>query len=210
MDRELLKSLPTKLCSAISTGWTPIFTRAKFICLNPRAGWAELSSDRASTKNLFFGYILPLAAIGPACQYLRMISLGETTSKGAKYHWHLIHGLASSSLTYVVFLLSIIVTIFAAKLLASRFGGSLNFGDASKLIGYSLTPVFLGGFLTIIPKLSMLAALVGLYGLYLFWEGVPVFSGVTEEKRPKFISSVLGGSFVLMIILSLILRAMVR
>jgi hypothetical protein len=66
-------------------------------------------------------------------------------------------------------------------LLAPRFGGKKNFPNALKLSVYSHTPLWLAGVFLLIPGLNFLLIL-GLYGFYLLWVGLPILMGVPNER----------------------------
>jgi hypothetical protein len=66
-------------------------------------------------------------------------------------------------------------------LLAPRFGGKKNFSNAFKLSVYSHTPLWLAGVFLLIPGLNFLLIL-GLYGFYLLWVGLPILMGVPNER----------------------------
>ena len=66
-------------------------------------------------------------------------------------------------------------------LLAPRFGGQKNFANALKLSVYSHTPLWLAGIFLLIPGLNFLLIL-GLYGLYLLWTGLPLLMRVPDEQ----------------------------
>jgi Na+-translocating ferredoxin:NAD+ oxidoreductase RnfD subunit len=59
-------------------------------------------------------------------------------------------------------------------------------GKAFSLVAYSFTPALLGGIFCIYPKLSWLAPLALLYGLYLFYIGVEPIMKPLEEKKSTY------------------------
>jgi hypothetical protein len=67
------------------------------------------------------------------------------------------------------------------SLLAPRFGGKKNFPNALKLSVYSHTPLWLAGIFLLVPGLNFLLIL-GAYGLYLLWVGLPMLMQVPDER----------------------------
>jgi hypothetical protein len=65
--------------------------------------------------------------------------------------------------------------------LAPRFGGKKNFPNALKLSVYSHTPLWLAGIFLLIPGLNFLLIL-GVYGFYLLWVGLPTLMQVPNER----------------------------
>ncbi len=49
-----------------------------------------------------------------------------------------------------------------------------GYSRALRLTAYSFTPVWLAGIFLVVPGASFLAILLGLYGFYLMWTGLPV------------------------------------
>jgi len=66
-------------------------------------------------------------------------------------------------------------------LLAPRFGGKKNFPNAMKLSVYSYTPLWLAGIFLLVPGLNFLLIL-GAYGLYLLWVGLPMMMQAPSER----------------------------
>ena len=65
--------------------------------------------------------------------------------------------------------------------LAPTFNGQKNQPNALKLAVYSMTPAWLAGIFSLIPGFRVLG-IVGLYGLYLLWVGLPPLMKSPEEK----------------------------
>ena len=69
-----------------------------------------------------------------------------------------------------------------------------------KLAVYSMTPVWLAGVFSLIPGLRMLGAL-GLYGLYIFWLGVPELMKAPADKIvPYTAAAVVSGNVITLVI----------
>ena len=44
--------------------------RAKSIVLQPKAEWPVIDAEPTTIRDIYMGYVLPLAAIGPVCQLI--------------------------------------------------------------------------------------------------------------------------------------------
>ena len=91
-------------------------------------------------------------------------------------------------ITDTLFVLSIIgvyVVSYIVNGLSVNFGGEKNELDAFKLTVYCFIPVMVLGAFSLIPALSGLYIL-GLYGIYLFYIGVPVLMNIPEDKALTF------------------------
>jgi hypothetical protein len=51
-----------------------------------------------------------------------------------------------------------------------------------KVAAYTYTPFFVAGILYLIPSLTPLVIIAGLYGLYLLYLGLPIVMGTPKEK----------------------------
>ena len=78
----------------------------------------------------------------------------------------------------VVHWLAAFVVVYAMAIiidgLAPTFSGQKNQQNAMKLAVYSMTPAWLAGVFALIPGLGFLRLLALLYGVYLFWLGLPI------------------------------------
>ncbi len=144
--------------------------RAKAITLQPDATWPKIAAEQTSSGDILTRYALPLAAIGPIASFiggqLFGISMLFATIKPG-----LMGGLTMAVTSFVMSLVALAILTFIADFLAPNFGGQSNRAQAFKLVAYSMTPGWVAAGLGIIPSLSMIAALIGLYGLFLFYKG---------------------------------------
>jgi hypothetical protein len=69
-----------------------------------------------------------------------------------------------------------------------------------------MTPVWLAGALSLIPGLRLLGIL-GLYGVYIFWLGVPVLMKAPNEKSAPYTAAVAVCGVVISLVAASILRA---
>ena len=80
--------------------------------------------------------------------------------------------------------------------LAPAFGGRRDFDNAFKLAVYSYTPVWLAGIFLLAPGLRFLG-LLGLYGIYLLWVGLPQMMKVPVSSVLAFTVVIVIGAAVL-------------
>lgn len=156
-----------------------LFQRAKTMLLKPKEAWAALVRDMTPSGELFTRYVIPLAAIGPACIFLRSQIFGGPFSGG------LFAGLFSAVGNYGFSLVNLLVMSFVASKLAERFGGTASPRNAFKLIAYSSTAAWLAGVFILVPGLSFLSVLA-FYSFYLFYEGIGPMMKVPEENKRRF------------------------
>ena len=68
--------------------------------------------------------------------------------------------------------------------LAPTFSAPKNQQNAMKLAVYSMTPVWLAGVFALIPGLGFLRFIALLYGVYVFWLGLPILMKSPARPRP--------------------------
>jgi hypothetical protein len=78
-------------------------------------------------------------------------------------------------------LASVYVLGFAIDKLAPTFDGTPNFMAAFRLAAYSVTAAWLAGIFSIVPRIAILG-IAGLYGIYVFYLGLPVLMKAPAQK----------------------------
>jgi Yip1 domain len=141
-----------------------LFERAKAIMLSPRTEWQVIEQEPSRPSELL-PYVAVLAAIPEIANFI-----GQSLIGGYK---PIVPSLLGAIIAYGVTLAMVYIIAGVIDLLAPRFGGKKNFGNAVKLSVYSHTPLWLAGIFLLVPGLNFLLML-GLYGIYLLWIGLPM------------------------------------
>ncbi len=158
--------------------------RIKAVLLKPAETWREIAAEPASPGELIMRWVLPLAAIGPVCGFLR----GQLFGYGAfgfSYKPGLTSALSSLVVTYCLGVAGAFGLALIAERLAPRFGGGADRTGAFKLVVYGSLAAWLAGAVQLIPGLGVLG-LAGLYSLYLYYTGAAPVMGVPSEKSAGF------------------------
>jgi len=155
-----------------------LVARVKALLLTPRTEWPVIARERTTAAELFINYVAILAAI-PAVVHL----IGQAFVSEARVPF--LRELLSAVLSYLVSLAAVYVIAWAIDLLAPRFGGKRNFPYALKLSAYAHTPFWLAGIFLLVPGLNFLLVL-GLYGFYLLWLGLPLLMEVPDADAPRY------------------------
>lgn len=144
---------------------------------NPKKTWDTIRSEPDQGKELILGYVLLLALIPTVFGFVGNLLFGEG----------FLYSLVYAILLLGVFLGSLFVLGLLVNTMAPSFGTVRNENAAFKLVAYVSTPVWVAGFLTLIPQLTMLAMLAGFgYAGYLFYLGCQALMETPEEKALKF------------------------
>ena len=144
----------------------------------PDVAWLQIKSEPISATVIFERYVFLLAAIGPLCGAVGFTLAGRLTPG---------EGLILGMTGYGLILLFFFGATYLSHLLAPVFGGELSLDNAAKLIVYSFMPffVFLGFFL--FPPICFLS-LVGVYGIVLFFRGIPILTTIPGSKQLLYFS----------------------
>ena len=149
--------------------------RIKSIVLEPAAEWRFIASESTSPRELYAGYVAPLAAIGVVAS---LIGHTLVASPADPFATALVHALVSYALCFPgVFLVAQIV-----DRLAPGFGGRRDASAALKLTVYGFTPGWIAGVFNVVPALSALAVVGALYGAYVISLGLPVLMRCPAAK----------------------------
>ncbi len=177
-----------------------IIARAKAILLKPAEEWPRIAAEPSSTNEIFLRYVVPLAAIGPICRFLRGQLFGWGAF-GISFRPGLLGGLTELVVSYVLTLVGVFVLALIADALAPKFAGQSNRVNATKLIAYGATASFVAGVFSLIPGLGILA-LLGLYSFYLFYLGAEPVMRVPHDKALAYTAVTLLCAVVLSFVVS--------
>lgn len=161
-----------------------IVERAKAIILRPKEEWPVIERETTPSGEIFTGYALPLAAIGPVAAFLggQLFGFGAF---GISIRPSFMGGLSMAVTSYILALLGLFVISFVANRIAPSFGGESSSRNAFKLVVYSMTAGWVAGIFGLIPSLAFLGIL-GLYSFYLFYTGAGPLMKVPAEKQVTY------------------------
>lgn len=160
-----------------------LMARVQGICLKPKEEWIKIQGESTPVKTLFLQYVIPLAAIPAAAQFIG-------------------YGLIGVRVPFFGNLRLPFGTALIINALAPSFASKQNMEAAMKLAVYALTPSWIAGVLYIIPALSILVGLAGLYGLYILYLG---FQAPMMETPKEKVMSYFLVSLVVMVVLWLVI-----
>jgi hypothetical protein len=173
-------------------------SRATAIIGSPRQEWPVIAAEPTDIVELYSGYIIYLAGIlfcGELIQYVVLLGMGLGT------------GIKFAVSGFIMSLVGIAVMAFLSSKLAPFFGGVEDLKQGFKLAAYSHTPAWLGGVFLIIPWIGWLpAALCGLYGLYLFYLGIPPLLRVPDDRRIVYFVALIVAAILIAFVIQFALR----
>lgn len=183
-----------------------LFERVKGILLNPRAEWAIIEREPGDMAYLFMNYVAILAAIPAVCGFIGSSLIGISLPGLGTVRVPIVTGLVGAVVGYLLTFAMVYIVALLADLLAPTFQGQKNFENALKLTVYSYTPAWLVGVFLLIPSLGFLTIL-GLYGLYLLWTGIPPLMKAPQEKSIVYTLAIIVCAIVIGLIVGLVQAA---
>jgi hypothetical protein len=174
--------------------------RVKKILLQPQKEWEVISGEITNTAELYKNYIILLAAIGPVASIIGMSIVGVSVPFIGTYRLPITSSLGSAVVQYILNLVGVYVLALIIDYLAPQFSASKDFNQSLKLAAYSYTAGWVSSIFAIIPSLGPLMIL-GLYGLYLIYTGIPIMMKAPKEKALVYTVAVVIAAIVISVLI---------
>jgi hypothetical protein len=167
-----------------------IINRVKSILTAPKKEWAVIESEHTLHAKVFTTYVVPLALIPAVAAFIGYGLIGYSV---LGVHVHSVSwGLRQAIVQYAAMLGGTYITAFVINALAGNFGAKKDLDHAFSLVACAYTPMFVGGVFYLLPSLSWLVSLAGLYGLYLLYTGLqPVMKAPADKQTSYFVVSLI-------------------
>ena len=175
--------------------------RVKKLLLTPKQEWAVINGETHTVAGLYTQYVMILAAIPAVCAFIGWSIVGYS-GMGTPYRMPMGPGVASMVLNYLLGLGAVYAIALVIDGLAPNFGGEKNFMQALKVAAFFPTASWISGVFAIIPALTILTIVGGLYSLYLLWAGLEPLMKVPEDKSIAYTVVVMIVAIVLMVVIS--------
>lgn len=181
-----------------------LIDRVKLVVLNPKAAWVKISSEEIQLKEFLTSYVLPLVLIPTIASFIGygLIGMGSYF-KVASFSW----GLHQAILAFLGAFLGVMISAFCIHKLASSFHTYVSLPNAVKLVSYAYTPSWLAGVFYMVPSLSILGLVAGIYSLYVLYLGFVPVTNVGEEKKTNYFIVSLVVIIAVSILLSFVIGA---
>ena len=173
-----------------------LFARLKAIMLAPQTEWPAVAHE--SSDAMAMRYVAVLALI-PALARLA----GGWLIGG---YMPLLSALAGAVVGYALSFVAVFAVALMVDVLAPHFAAERGYSSALRLTAYSFTPVWLAGIVLLVPGASFLV-LLGLYGIYLLWTGLPVLMRTPQDKALPYVIAVAACAIAFDIALRFVLTA---
>jgi hypothetical protein len=179
--------------------------RAAGMLLRPGHTLAIAAGETTTQREIWTGYILPLAAIAPVCRAIGLMVFGASIAGvGIQLRTTWIETLLGAAIDYVLALVSAYVLALVVDLSTPLFGGVSNRVQALKLVALSGTAVWLAGAFDLYPTLGFpMGILGGLWSLYALYLGLPLLMRTTRANQLNHFAVVLVAAVLLALLLRL-------
>jgi len=183
-----------------------LMARVQAILTNPKGEWPVIAGEQTTIKELYVGYILLLAAIGPVAGFIKMSVFGINVPMMGNYRIGIGAGLGNMLFSYILILAGVYIVALIVNMLAPSFGGQKDDMQALKTVTYAYTAAWVAGVGQLLPWVGMLVLLAGsVYSIYLLYLGLPVTMKCPPEKATGYTAV----SIVAAVILSFVISAVV-
>ena len=180
--------------------------RVRNILLTPKTEWPRIDAEPSTIGGIYRSYVVILAAIGPIAGLIGMLVFGYSVL-GFSYRPSVGFALATALVQYVLSLVGVYVLALIIEALAPTFGGTKDRVKAFKVAAYASTAGWVAGILLLLPNLALIAALLGLYNLYLLYTGLPVLMKSPPDRSVGYIVAVIVAGIVLYLVIGMLVGA---
>lgn len=185
-----------------------LFGRIKSILFTPDSEWKIIEPEPGNPSYLF-KYVAFLAAIPVVAGFIGFSVIGISVPVVGTIRVPIFSGIMNAIFGYILAFVVVYVVAIITDMLAPTFAGEKNFPNALKLVVYSYTPAWIAGVFLMIPGLGFLTIL-GLYGLYLLWKGIPLLMKSPPEKALGYAAAVVVCAALISILLNVVLGNLFR
>lgn len=180
-----------------------ILGHLKGLYTNPKQEWHLIEKNHETSKNSI-SHILIIALIPSICFYIANAHIGWDPGVGDPLLLTVNSALILSIAMYFGLIISVLGLAYLIFWMAKTFDSSPTYTQAFELASYTVTPLFMVGFIMLYPVIwvDMLVGLFALsYSIYLLYTGVPILMKIPEEKGFIYASSVVTAGLVLLVAL---------
>ncbi|KAF0134735.1 MAG: hypothetical protein FD145_452 [Candidatus Saganbacteria bacterium] len=179
------------------------FLKARDIILYPVQTWEKIISEH-DFKFLAL-YPVMLSIVQAVSIFIGYWLVGLRIGTVGYFRMSFINAFYSAVAAYILGLIGIIAGGFLILVIANYFSAECDIYNAMKLAVYSSSAPLLSGIFHIIPGVRILMIL-GLYGIYVLYIGLPKIIKTTHEKEQPLLFSSVISSVILMIIVNFLIN----
>jgi hypothetical protein len=183
-----------------------LINRAKELILSPKLTWEIIKNEDVKILDFLKTYVLPLALIPAIASFIGYGLIGFNLGgfgRIALLEW----GVSAAIQSLLSSFSSILIISWVISKLAPKYECEVSMDKSTSLVGHAFTPALVSGVFYIIPSLSIIAMLGGIYSLYVLYIGFPVMTGVSEIKKTNFMLITILASIAVYILVAIVLTS---
>ena len=178
--------------------------RVQRLLLSPASEWDAIAGEPADVQKIYMTYVGPLVIAAGVAIAIGISVVGISVPIVGTFRFG-VGAALTQMIVYVVLNLAMVYGLaFAINALAPQFGATADMGQAFKLAAYSPTAWWVASLIMIIPSLGILAALGGLYSLYLLYVGLPKLMKPAADKAMVYTLAIIGVMIVIAVIVNVL------
>jgi len=166
--------------ASLSGGRVPSFLgRVVGMLVAPWREWEVVAHEATTVRDIYLGYVAPLAAIGVVASFVANTVVGADIGP-TRVRAGVPAGVAAALVRYALAFAAVALLARIAVVLAPRFGGAGDRIVGLRIVAYSLTAAWVAAALTAAPQLHVLAGVLSLYSAFVLFAGLRVVMRCTE------------------------------
>jgi len=177
-----------------------LIARTKNILLQPKTEWDVIDAEPATIAGIYRSHVAILAAIPAVCALIGGLLIGHSMF-GITYRPSIGGALTRAIVSYALTLGGVFVLALIIDALAPSFNATRSRVQAFKVAAYAGTASWVAGVFLLIPSLGWLAIL-GLYGLYLLYLGLPRLMKAPADKALGYTAVTVIAAIVLWLVVA--------
>ncbi len=183
-----------------------VFKTAIEIVKTPKDFIKKWSAKPTPAMDLIKNYVLILAFIPAIAMFIGYAFVGLNFGFFS-YKFPIEAALIISIVQLVTTVAGVYVGGYVINFLASNFKSKQNLDKSVNLVALGATPSLLAGVFYVYPSLSIFAALAGLYGLYILYQGLPVFMETPKKQQMTYFIVALVAMIVVSFVIGIVVGA---
>ena len=180
-----------------------IIKRAVGILTKPNDEWKVIKGESATIQDLFLKYAIFLAAIPAIAGFLGWILIGRSFL-GITVRAPFGNSILWAIFSYVFSLAGVFLLGFIIDSLAPSFGSKKDLVVSMKVAVYAYTAIWVAGIFYLIPNISFLAFIGGLYSLFLLYMGIKDLKEPPQDKAVGYFAATIVIALVISVIIGML------
>lgn len=173
------------------------------ILFSPSEEWKKIHDAQCSIGKCYCSYVFIMAAIAPVCGYFGTTRFGWEIGAREAVKLSPDSALVIAIAYYLVMLVGVFSMGAMIHWMSKTYGSAQDLSRSVRLAAYTATPMFLVGFVELLPIL-WLNFVIGLpalaYSVKLLYTGLPIMMEVDEDRGFLFSSAVLAVGMVALVV----------